>query len=164
MKGIFFNEKQDIGAEHKPIDMAYNELIKKKYEIRSIMPNSNKPYGKYYLDDDSFEVGGVVKTKKGFTKDGTEGGYFQGRPHSQGGIKAVNVDTNTPIEVEGGEVVITKDAVSDKTKRDFMGKKMTNKEILSYINQSGGGVALAKGGQIMEDGGQVNDDDLIQKN
>jgi hypothetical protein len=163
MKGIFFTEKQDIGAEEKPIDMAYNELIKKKYEIRSIMPNSNKPYSKYYLDDDSFEVGGVVKTKKGLTNDGKDGGYFQGRPHSQGGIKAVNVDTNTPIEVEGGEVVITKDAVSDKTKRDFMGKKMTNKEILSYINQSGGGVALAKGGQIMEDGGQINDDDLIQK-
>jgi hypothetical protein len=30
MKGIFFTEKQDIGAEQKPIDMAYNELIKKK--------------------------------------------------------------------------------------------------------------------------------------
>lgn len=163
MKGIFFTEKQDIGAEHQPIDMAYNELVKKKYEIRKNMPNSNKPYGKYYLDDDSYEVGGVVKTKKGITNDGKDGGYFQGRPHSQGGIKAVNVDTNTPIEVEGGEVVITKDAVADKTKRDFMGKKMTNKEILSYINQSGGGVALEKGGHIMEDGGQVEDENDFEK-
>jgi hypothetical protein len=97
---------------------------------------------------ESYEVGGVVKTKKGVTMDGKDGGYFQGRPHSQGGIKAINVDTNTPIEVEGGEVVITKDAVSDTTKRMFEGKMMTNKEILSRINQSGGGVALAKGGTI----------------
>jgi hypothetical protein len=100
--------------------------------------------------NENYEVGGVVKHKHGVTTDGTEGGYFDGRPHSEGGIKAVNIDTGTPIEVEGGEVVITKDAVADKTKREFMGKKMTNKEILSYINQSGGGVALAKGGEIRE--------------
>jgi hypothetical protein len=105
---------------------------------------------------ESYEVGGVVKTKKGVTMDAKDGGYFEGRPHSQGGIKAVNVDTNTPIEVEGGEVVITKDAVSDTTKRMFEGKMMTNKEILSRINQSGGGVALAKGGTIMADGGLTN--------
>ena len=36
MKGLFFTEKQDIGAEHQPIDMAYNELVKKKYEIPSV--------------------------------------------------------------------------------------------------------------------------------
>lgn len=113
--------------------------------------------------NEKYEVGGVVKHKHGITTDGKDGGYFEGRPHSQGGIKAVNVDTGTPIEVEGGEVVITKDAVADKTKREFMGKKMTNKEILSYINQSGGGVALAKGGHIMEDGGMTNSNEDEKK-
>jgi len=104
---------------------------------------------------ENYEVGGVVKTAHGITNDAKKGGYFDGRSHDDGGIKAINVDTQTPIEVEGGEVVITKKAVSDPAKRVFMGKKMTNKEILSYINQSGGGVALAKGGQIYGEGGIV---------
>ena len=110
-----------------------------------------------------YAEGGVVKTKKGITNDGKDGGYFDGRSHAEGGIEAVNVDTQTPIEVEGGEVVITKKAVGDQTKRDFMGKKMTNREILSYINQSGGGVALEKGGHIMEDGGEV-DENIVYEN
>ena len=156
MKGIFFNEKQDIGAEHQPIDMAYNELIKKNREIRGNMPINDQSYRKYYMDD-NFALGGVVKTKKGNTMDAKHGGTFHGRSHDEGGIKAVNVDTDTPIEVEGGEVVITKDAVADTTKREFMGKQMTNKEILSYINQSGGGVALKKGGEIYDDGGVISE-------
>jgi len=162
MKGIFFNKKDEIGRKNKPIDMAYRESMNKNYEIRNNMPKKNNAYSKYFMND-SYEVGGVVKNKKGISNDATDGGLFKGRPHSEGGIKAVNIDTNTPIEVEGGEVVITKDAVSDKTKRDFMGKKMTNKEILSYINQSGGGVALAKGGQIMEDGGEISNYERLRK-
>jgi hypothetical protein len=156
MKGIFFTNQNEIGQKQLPLQLSDSQLIEKKYEIRDTMLN-NKPYGKYYMDEESYEVGGVVKTKKGVTMDAKDGGYFEGRPHSQGGIKAFNVDTNTPIEVEGGEVVITKDAVSDTTKRMFEGKMMTNKEILSRINQSGGGVALAKGGTIMEDGGVIDE-------
>jgi hypothetical protein len=45
------------------------------------------------------------------TKDAKNGGYLVGRSHKDGGIKGVNVDTGDPIEVEGGEVVITKPAV-----------------------------------------------------
>jgi hypothetical protein len=52
--------------------------------------------------------------------------------------------------MEGGEVVITRDAVSDSTKREFEGKYMTNREILSSINVSGGGVAFAEGGETPE--------------
>jgi hypothetical protein len=51
------------------------------------------------------------------------------------------------LEVEGGEVIITRDAVSDPTKREFEGKMLTNKEILSEINQSGGGISFAEGGE-----------------
>lgn len=156
MKGIFFTSQDEIGQKQTPLQLSDSQLMEKKYEIRDTMLN-NKPYGKYYMDEEFYEVGGVVKTKKGVTMDAKDGGYFEGRPHSQGGIKAMNIDTNTPIEVEGGEVVITKDAVSDTTKRMFEGKMMTNKEILSRINQSGGGVALAKGGSIMEDGGVIDE-------
>jgi hypothetical protein len=81
---------------------------------------------------------------------GEAGGYLVGRRHSTGGIKAVNKSTGQPLEMEGGEVVITRDAVSDNTKRSFNGKMMTNRQILSEINQSGGGVAFADGGEIPE--------------
>jgi hypothetical protein len=81
---------------------------------------------------------------------GEAGGYLVGRRHSTGGIKAVNKSTGQPLEMEGGEVVITRDAVSDPTKRSFNGKMMTNRQILSEINQSGGGVAFADGGELPE--------------
>jgi hypothetical protein len=79
---------------------------------------------------------------------GEAGGYLVGRRHSNGGIKAVNKSTGQPLEMEGGEVVITRDAVTDTKKRSFNGKMMTNRQILSEINQSGGGVAFADGGEV----------------
>jgi hypothetical protein len=50
--------------------------------------------------------------------------------------------------MQGGEVVITAPAVSDQTKREFEGKMMTNREILSEINSRGGGVSFANGGDV----------------
>jgi hypothetical protein len=89
-----------------------------------------------------------TKVKKYFSHNsGAAGGVLVGKRHSEGGIKGINKSTGQPLEVEGGEVVITRDAVSDTTKREFMGKQMTNREILSQINQSGGGVAFADGGE-----------------
>lgn len=85
------------------------------------------------------------------TKDAKKGGYLVGKPHSEGGIKGMNVDTGEPIEVEGGEVVITKPAVQSKEVYMFEGKEMTPKEILSKLNSDHGGVAFAKGGQVGEE-------------
>jgi len=79
---------------------------------------------------------------------GKAGGYLVGRRHSEGGIKAVNKSNDQPLEMEGGEVVITRNAVSDSSKREFEGEMLTNREILSRINQSGGGVSFAKGGDV----------------
>ena len=95
-----------------------------------------------------FKSGGHVQKDSGSPDDAKDGGLFVGRSHATGGIKAINLSTNQPIEVEGGEVIITKPAVEDQTKREFEGKMMTNKEILSYINQSGGGVSFEKGGEM----------------
>ena len=122
----------------------------------------NKNYAHTQNSVKKYEVGGKVVTKKGATNDAKKGGYFDGRPHSQGGIKAVNMDSDQPIEVEGGEVVITKRAVADDTKKEFQGKMMTNREILSKINESGGGVSFETGGQINQfaDGGELTDDDF----
>lgn len=71
------------------------------------------------------------------TSSGKKGGTLVGKPHYDksgkpvGGIKAVVTDTNQPLELEGGEVIINKVA-SRKYWRE-----------LSKINQSaGGGVAI----------------------
>ena len=79
---------------------------------------------------------------------GKAGGVLVGKRHSEGGIKAVNKSTGQPLEMEGGEVVITRNAVSDNTKREFNGEMLTNREILSKINESGGGVSFASGGTL----------------
>ena len=84
-------------------------------------------------------------------KDGKVGGYLVGRKHTHGGIKAKNVDTNAPIELESEEVVITAPAVKSSQKHEFDGQQLTNLEILDRINVSGGGVGL------MERGGTVKD-------
>jgi hypothetical protein len=95
-------------------------------------------------------AGGVVVGKRrGQTMvfdDATAGGYFVGKLHSEGGIKAINKSTGQPIEVQSAEVIITAPAVADQTKRNFDGKMMTNREILSTINERGGGVGFAKDG------------------
>jgi len=97
-------------------------------------------------------AGGVLVGKKdGQTiihDKGTMSGYLVGKLHKDGGIKAVNKATGQPLEMQGGEVVITAPAVSDQTKREFEGKMMTNREILSAINEKGGGVSFADGGDI----------------
>jgi ribosomal protein L37AE/L43A len=70
---------------------------------------------------------------KKFTKttSGKRGGLFVGKSHDDGGIPAVVVDTGQPIEVEGGEVIINKEASKKYWKE------------LSKINQSAGnGVAI----------------------
>jgi predicted ABC-type ATPase len=101
-----------------------------------------------------FKDGGEInpddpKIKSAMThKAGASGGLLIGNRHSEGGIKAVNKSTGQPLEMEGGEVVITRDAVSDDKKREFEGEMLTNREILSRINQSGGGVSFAEGGDV----------------
>jgi len=95
-----------------------------------------------------YKSGGALHNKEGVKDDAKEGGLFVGQSHADGGIKAYNVSTQQPIEVEGGEVIITKKAVDDGEKREFEGEMLTNKEILSRINESGGGVSFADGGEI----------------
>jgi hypothetical protein len=103
-------------------------------------------------DAENTPAGGVVVGKRdGQTMiydDASLGGYFVGKLHKDGGIKMVNKSTGQPLEVQGAEVIITAPAVNDQTKRQFEGKMMTNREILSKINSDGGGVSFADGGDI----------------
>lgn len=97
-----------------------------------------------------FNPDGQIKDKI-VHASGQAGGMLVGKRHSKGGIKAINKSTGQPLEMEGGEVVITRDAVSDPKKRSFNGKMMTNRQILSAINESGGGVSFADGGEVPSD-------------
>lgn len=86
-------------------------------------------------------------SKRFFTKDASRGMDLEnGKRHYDsngkplGGIKAKVVNTdNQQIEVEQGEVIITRDAVSNPKKYKIEG---TTKEILSTLNQEGGGVPI----------------------
>ena len=98
-------------------------------------------------------AGGVLigKNKEGQTiipNDGSLGGFLVGKLHKEGGIKAINMGNGQPIEMQSNEIVITAPAVSDTTKREFQGKMMTNRQILSKINSDGGGVSFADGGEM----------------
>jgi hypothetical protein len=95
--------------------------------------------------------GALVGKRNGQTmihNKGSMSGYLVGKTHAEGGIKAINKSTGQPLEMQGGEVVITAPAVSDQTKRKFEGKMMTNREILSAINEKGGGISFAQGGEL----------------
>ena len=94
-----------------------------------------------------FNPDGNIKDKV-VHASGDAGGMLVGKRHSNGGIKALNKSTGQPLEMEGGEVVITRNAVSDNKKRSFNGKMLTNRQILSEINESGGGVSFADGGKV----------------
>jgi len=61
------------------------------------------------------------------TNNGKKGGTLKGKSHARGGIKAVVTDTNQQVELEGGEVIINKEASKKHWKE------------LSRINQSAGG-------------------------
>jgi DNA polymerase III sliding clamp (beta) subunit (PCNA family) len=95
-------------------------------------------------------TGGVLVGKRqGQTiihNKGTLSGYLVGKTHAEGGIKAINKSTGQPLEMQGGEVVITAPAVSDQSKHNFDGEMLTNRQILSKINEKGGGVAFAQDG------------------
>lgn len=102
------------------------------------------------LDNEMFADGGTVFGDGKNTNNAKDGGYFKGQSHANGGIKAINKDTGQMLEVEGDEVIINKRSVADTSKKEFEGEMLTNKEILSKINQMGGGVAFADGGEINE--------------
>jgi 16S rRNA G966 N2-methylase RsmD len=83
------------------------------------------------------------------TSNGKKGGTLLGKSHAEGGIKAVVVDTQRPIEVESGEVIINKHAAKKHWKE------------LSEINQSAGnGVPI--GEPMFSKGGNFDSNDKTE--
>lgn len=72
-----------------------------------------------------------------------KGGLTKGKSHAEGGIKMKVESTGQNIEVEGGEVIVNKKNVADKTTLDFEGEQKTTCEILSDLNsRNDNGVTL----------------------
>jgi hypothetical protein len=123
--------------------------------------------------------GGVLVGKRNgqtiIYDDGKVGGWFVGKTHKEGGIKGIDKTSGQPIEVQTGEVIITAPALADQTPREFQGKMMTNREILSKINHDAGGVAFAedgmevsnkilcKGGTYNYGGKMMSDKDIVDE-
>jgi ADP-ribose pyrophosphatase YjhB (NUDIX family) len=80
----------------------------------------------------SYQKNGVTYFKKG--------GLAYGNSHDKGGIPLVVKSTGQNIEIEGGEGVINKRSMQMSKKLEYEGKKLTPCEIISKINQMGGGV------------------------
>jgi hypothetical protein len=141
----YYNPETDTIIE----DLGLSPKGNQKYLVKRKKTNISTQFTRK-----QYEKGGTINNSDMSTKikhnQGSAGGYLVGNRHSRGGIKAVNKSTGQPLEMEGGEVVITRDAVNDETKREFNGKMMTNREILSAINVSGGGVSFEEGGKVPE--------------
>lgn len=93
------------------------------------------------------------------TNNGKKGGLLKGKPHydeggrSVGGIKAVITDNNRPVELEGGEVIINREASKKYWKE------------LSKINQSaGGGVPIGPPSGADEDPDEYGHGGVIEFN
>lgn len=100
-----------------------------------------------------------------------KGGLTKGKSHAEGGIKMKVESTGQNIEVEGGEVIVNKKNVADKTKLEFEGEQKTTCEILSDLNsRNDNGVTLEcdsvegkkykheKGGKLPKDNMENNSD------
>jgi hypothetical protein len=94
---------------------------------REILSELNKDGGGI-----AFEGGGKVEDEIGKSKD------------------VVKQGAGNPIEYSGGEVILTRGAVSSDKKYDYNGKQMTTREIASEMNVEAGGVAFSKGGDVKE--------------
>jgi hypothetical protein len=69
-----------------------------------------------------------------------DGGLAYGNSHAKGGMPMEVKSTGQAIEIEGGEGVVNKRSMQMDKKVEFEGKDMTPCEVISKINQMGGGV------------------------
>lgn len=68
-----------------------------------------------------------------------KGGIFKGNSHEAGGIDVIVVETKEPLEVEGNEPLISKEALESDVEHEYTG---TNYYILNKINESVGAKGL----------------------
>lgn len=133
---------QDFGKATEFYERTYLDGKKERFSVDDYEKNiyTQKEMSK----DNSYKNGGAIKK----TSNGKQGGLLSGKRHSEGGIKAVVTDTNEPVELETGEVIIKREAVQKHWKE------------LNRINTEAGGRSISKPSNVgvYEDGGFIDDD------
>jgi hypothetical protein len=111
----------------------------------------------HHLDEkpDYYDVLEIVMSKEDEDEfDGfKDGGVVVGKRHSESdengtGEKFLVESTGQVVELEGGEAVLTKESMESGDKFSFEGKKMTGREVASFLNHKYGGVEFKDGGSI----------------
>lgn len=149
-----------VESEHTNVEKAARAVASQHLQERIDYYDKLDQLEKSPIKKDS---GGYIVSEKGGKEiahnNADMGGILVGRRHSQGGIKGRNKGSNQHIEVEGGEIVVSSKAVGASDSHTFNGKSMSNREILSFLNTEGGGVAFKAGGEtdkpIEYEGGEV---------
>jgi len=121
--------------------------VKVETEEALLTPGAVNQPGTFELD------GKQVTAKQAISQINTEAG---GVPIKKAGGEVSNepvgnsqqAGAGNPIKLKGSSVVITRNAVLDDKKREFNGKMLTNRQILSEINVRGGGAAFEDGGAL----------------
>lgn len=90
------------------------------------------------LRSSNFKSGGRVSGCG--CKEYKDGGLAYGNSHAKGGMPMTVKNTGQNIEIEGGEGVVNKRSMQMSKQVEFQGKKMTPCEVISSINEMGGGV------------------------
>jgi hypothetical protein len=127
---IDFCEKKERNTKNFEVKNAWSE-------VKNIWENClfEVKNGVVYEFNDGGECGCASKSKE--YKDG---GLAYGNSHDKGGMPLQVQSTSQNIEIEGGEGVINKRSMQMKKRIDFEGKKLTPCQIVSKINEMGGGV------------------------
>ena len=82
------------------------------------------------------------------TTNGANGGMLEGASHDNGGIPVVVKSTGQPIEVEGGESILSRASMQSNKEYTVTG---TPKEIASAVNSvDGNGVAFEHGAELTD--------------
>jgi len=120
-----------LSETQNPEEMnCWNECIHIWSDCMSDIVNNNIPVREY---KDGGEPCGCGKMYE-------KGGLAYGNSHDKGGMPLVVKSTGQNIEIEGGEGVVNKRSMQMTKKVEFEGRKMTPCEVISKINQMGGGV------------------------
>ena len=87
-----------------------------------------------------------------------KGGLAYGNSHDNNGIPLEVKSTGQKIEIEGGEGVVNKISMQSNEKVEFEGKELTPCEVVSKINEMGGGVKFkcADVKEIIENDGKFD--------
>jgi predicted DNA-binding protein YlxM (UPF0122 family) len=133
-------EKRILATDNPEEQNCWNEVVLIWKDCLTHIIENTIPERKYKEGGQPCGCGDVYSKSKDKSQELAKGGLAYGNSHDNGGIPAVVKSTGQHIEFEGAEGVVNKRSMQMDKKVEFEGKKMTPCEVISKINQMGGGV------------------------